>query len=200
MCINANLYTNNYTVSKSLNLLLNPPSVFSGLSHQGCRPILTKVCRVPNITAEAIREEAGPNLRRRAKGRKCHLEQLYRQNHGAAPAETRGAKNYRNLLASVGLARCSWTGGEADKQLRTVRAKCVRWNWKIGSKHHIPSLGRATGSHPIQGRVDTGQVVAAAATKLLESFQDDARGFRKQAAVDVSSYVGTQCHVECRSM
>ena len=149
------------------------------MSHQGCRPIFTKVCRVPNITAEAIREEAGPNLRRRAKGRKCHLEQLYRQNHGAAPAETRGAKNYRNLLASVGLARCSWTGGEADKQLRTVRAKCVGWNWKIGSKHHIPSLGRATGSHPIQGRVDTGQVVAAAATKLLESFHDDARGFRK---------------------
>ena len=24
----------------------------------------------------------------------------------------------------------------------TARAKCVGWNWKIGSKHHIPSPGR----------------------------------------------------------
>ena len=107
----------------------------------------------------------------------------------------RGDPRCKKLPEFVGVSRSGPLQLRPTNSVRTVRAKCVGWNWKIGSKHHIPSLGRATGSHPIEGRVDTGQVVAAAATKLLESFQDDARGFRKQAAVDVSSYVGTQCQI-----
>ena len=38
-------------------------------------------------------------------------------------------------MASVGLAR-------PTNRPTTARAKCVGWNWKIGSKHHIPSPGR----------------------------------------------------------
>ena len=57
--------------SKTLNLLLKSLNVFSCLSDQSWRPISTKACnRVPNITAEAIRGQAGPNFR------ECHLEQL----------------------------------------------------------------------------------------------------------------------------
>ena len=51
--------------------------------------------------------------------------------------DLKGAKNYRNLLASVGLGeQLGWWGGRQTGQ------DCVGWNWKIGSKHHIPSLGR----------------------------------------------------------
>ena len=38
-------------------------------------------------------------------------------------------------MASVGLVR-------PTNRPTTARAKCVGWNWKIGSKHHIPSPGR----------------------------------------------------------
>ena len=89
---------------------------------------------------------------------------------------------------------------EADKQANNCAGKVCPMeleNW-VQTSHSKPGSGHRVASN--SGRVDTGQVVAAAATKLLESFQDDARGFRKQAAVDVFSYVGTQCHVECRSM
>ena len=141
---------------------------------------MTKVCRVPNITAEAIREQAGPNLRRRAKGRECHLEQLYR--HRCCP---RGDPRCKKLPEFVGVSRSGPLQLRPTNSPQTVRAKCVRWNWKIGSKHHIPSpaKGHRVASNSGVGGVDTGQVVAAAATKLLESFHDDARGSRKQAAV-----------------
>ena len=75
------------------------------------------------------------------------------------PAETLKVQKITGICWRQSVWSSSWVGGEADKQARTVRAKCVRWNWKIGSKHHIPSPGRPPGRIQFKGRAG-GQVVA----------------------------------------
>ena len=76
----------------------------SCLSHRGCWSIFSILC---SRVAKAIRARR-PISEEEEERRECHLEQLYR----LLPPRDRGAKNYRNLLASVGL------GGQLDVSSR----------------------------------------------------------------------------------
>ena len=71
----------------------------------------------------------------------------------AAPAERPRCKKlpeFVGVSGSGGAAGCFQP--RPTNRPTTARAKCVRWNWKIGSKHHIPSPGRPPGRIQFKGR------------------------------------------------
>ena len=111
----------------------------------------------------------------------------------AAPAETQGAKNYRNLLASLGLAAQleGWGGRQTGQDCEGKVCRMELENW-VQTSHSKPGSGHRVASNSGEGGHWTGG--RGRSNQTLGVFSGRCKRF--QEAVNVSSCISTHFHVE----